>query len=253
MTSTTSLIQGFSEALGVPRETVDWAARQLREAGLFPIGKGGRGGAGAAAVEVEHAVTLLLAVMTGAPVTKAVEVLNIYRDLPLTGVQMFAADAADEAHYLAPDDSLAAACPATFGDMLDTFVETWPPKLPHGLTPAALYIAAEPGAHAWIDINSVADRGRGARRGVLCYAVDPGIPGWTHLPGKARVVRLGRFAMVPAGIFEELSDLVAGDGRELVLSPDFDTSRAVISGFDLTREVQDPDPYLLVRTCQNGG
>ena len=212
MASTTSLIHALSESLGVPRETVDWAARQLREAGLFPVGRGGRGGAGAAAVAGEHVVNLLLAIMVGAPVTKT------YRDLPLTSVrvQMFAVGATDEAHYLALDDPLAAACPATFGELLDTFLEAWPPKLPHGLMPAALYIAAEPGAHAWVDVNSVVDHTGSPARGSLCYAVDPGTPGWTHLPGKARVAHLGRFAMVPAGIFEVLSDLVGGDGRDLV-------------------------------------
>ena len=212
MASTTSLIHALSESLGVPRSAVAWTARQLREDTLLPAGKGGRGGAGAATVAGEHVINLLLAIMVGAPVTK------IYRNLPLTSVrmQMFAEDATDEVRFLAPDDPLVAACPATLGELLDTFLETWPPKLPHGLMPTALYIAAEPGAHAWIDVNSVTDRGRSARRAALCYAVDPGTSGWPHLPGKARVVRLGRFAMVPAGIFEVLSDLVGGDGRELV-------------------------------------
>ncbi len=216
MATTTDLIRTLSDALGIEHKAINLCARFLREAGYLPTGRRARNGA--AEVTVEHARHLLLAVMSGAPVTKAAEVLRIYRDLPLTcvRVQMCAVGATDEVHYLAPDDPLAAACPATFGELLDTFLETWPPKLPHGLMPTALYIAAEPGAHAWIDVNSVADRAGAPARGSLCYAVDPGTPGWTHLPGKARVAHLGRFAMVPAGIFEVLSDLVGGEGRGLV-------------------------------------
>ncbi len=82
MASTTSLIQSLSEALGVPRETVDWAARQLREAGLFPVGKGGRGGAGAAEVTAAHAVSLLLALLAGEPPTKATKFVPRYLALP---------------------------------------------------------------------------------------------------------------------------------------------------------------------------
>ena len=216
MATTTALIQTLTDSLGLERSTVDWTARQLRENGLIPTGR--RGPNCAADATVEHAANLLLALMARGSQAKVAEVVRSYRDLPLTSVltQMFAEDATDEVRFLAPDDPLVAACPATFGELLDTFLETWPPRLPHGLMPTALYIAAEPGAHAWIDVNSVADHAGSPIRGALCYAVDPGTSGWAHLPGKARVVHLGRFAMVPAGIFEVLSDLVGGDGRELV-------------------------------------
>ena len=198
MTTTPILIQTLSDSLGLERRVVDWTARQLRENGLLPTGR--RGPNGAAEVTVEHAVNLLLALMVPQSPRSAPDSVKLYRDLPLR---------------MLTKDSEVAACPATLGNWLDAIVGSWQPKLPHGLSPTALYIAAEPNAHAWVGLNSLADHAGSSFRGSCYFGVDPDIPGWPPLLGDGRVVHLGRYAMVPAGIFDVLSKLVGGVGREL--------------------------------------
>ena len=55
--------------------------RPLRAAGLWPSGKGGRAGAGAAQVNYEHLAALALAVFTKMPPPKVLEAVQLYGNL----------------------------------------------------------------------------------------------------------------------------------------------------------------------------
>lgn len=81
MTTTAEATTIISEALGAPESSVALTAKHLRGSGHWPTGKRG-GGRGAARVRTPHAVNLILALVSGAPLAQASE--NVARISGLT-------------------------------------------------------------------------------------------------------------------------------------------------------------------------
>ena len=81
MPTTTDLTATLANALGLPRLTVNETARHLREAEMLPEGK--------ERASVEHAVTLLLALMAAPDPKDAPDCARLYLQLPFDRVMRY--------------------------------------------------------------------------------------------------------------------------------------------------------------------
>ena len=85
MASTTELCKVMAAALGIEREVVLDHARHFQQAsGMFPTDDTAR-------AEPEHAASLLIALMSGLPPSKASDAILLYGGLPLESARRGAA------------------------------------------------------------------------------------------------------------------------------------------------------------------
>ena len=85
MTSKNDLCKVMADALGIEREAVLDHAKCLQEAGgMFPTDDTAR-------AESEHAASLLIALMSGLPPSKASDAILLYGGLPLESARRGAA------------------------------------------------------------------------------------------------------------------------------------------------------------------
>ena len=79
MATTTAVFDLFTDLFdNLSVDRLKQMTRPLRAAGLWPSGKGGRGGAGAAQVNAEHLAALVLAVFTEMPPPKVLGAVQLY-------------------------------------------------------------------------------------------------------------------------------------------------------------------------------
>ncbi len=122
MTTAKVLCTTMAEALGLTTKFVEWYARCLREADLFPTGKGGRGGVNRAIVEPKDAVNLLLALMATDAAKDGPEAVGRYGRMLFTEVaHRYVTADGTYAHDLTEEVSKAGICAelaAPFGEIL---------------------------------------------------------------------------------------------------------------------------------------
>ena len=221
MTSSTTFIRTLSEALGLPHGGVDWTARALREGGLFPVGKGGRGGAGAAEVTAEHATSLLLALMAP-PSPRSVPVrVNLFSNLPLARItpgeltpdgSIEMVDIADPSPLMRDFRGLG----DTFGEFLATFVKSSAADPDFFVQPGEIMIGGGPGTatgaialhiHNQVDIVT----------GFAKFTMTP--LGAGYFPDDAPRARLDCHFTVPTSIFTVFGELFADSPEIRCLRP----------------------------------
>lgn len=91
---------------GVDRTLVEWTARRLREAGLFPIGK--RGINGAVMVNSIEAARLIVAIAGSESAARSPELVRVYETLPMSAwtIDTHLAGGAVNSQSYVPDDLL---------------------------------------------------------------------------------------------------------------------------------------------------
>jgi hypothetical protein len=217
MATVTDLAESLAGWLGLPRETVDGHVRRLREAGLLPAAKGGRGKVGGAPASAENAVNLLLAVMADVPAVRAPEAVGIYRDLPLLAIHRAMLEPGDtdlRHRVLAKDHPFYDRIPPVFGDALELFILGWsaPDMVGAGFQVTTVQIGGGAGTHRACFALLPAPSFEGPWfQGVVHY----GITADGRLPDDAPCGRLDRFSQAPGYVLHLLNRLLGGQPADL--------------------------------------
>ena len=215
MATTADLIEALSSALGVPQSEATIHVRRLREARLLPATKGGRGAAGGASVNAEHAAVLLISLMSGVPATKAAETVTLYAGLPLEVVSRgeLLPDGRFESFSIAEADPVMADIDTfgdTFGEFLAGLIEAYATAPETSIEPTMVMLGGGLGtASASVHLNALADaRTVGA---VVTFGMAP--LGGGQRPDDAPRARLERHSCVPGTVFQVFRELFSGQAE----------------------------------------
>lgn len=212
--SVADLCQVLSDALGVKAATVNHRAGQIRKAGMLPTGRGGRNGAGAARVEIGHAINLLLAVAGGdhPPCVGAgggPDAVRVYGGLPLANVwvQKTGPDGLPFFDTFG-DDSGAVASARDLGDTLAEFLtetaDGYNCADQIALSPEGIHLGGGLGnLNATVYFGNTATGDPNFRVAMEFSLFRYG----ERIPDDAPVARLDRGVTIPGSIFQVLRDL----------------------------------------------
>ena len=209
-------------ALGLPRRLVDETARHLCEAGMLADG--------GTSATVEHAVALLLGLMTAAEPADAPDAVRLYRQLPLDRLTRceLMPDGRFETIRVPDEDPVVADLQyfgTTFGPHLENLIRTLNAIEKVNIEPSELIVGGGTGtATASIHILVLAD---GAYVGCAVQFTLAPLGGPCRHPDDAPLARLDCYASVPGSIFAVLRKFFTGsaDGPRKAIIP-----RAEVAG-----------------------